>query len=164
MADAFSPLTARIHEYATALALTGRSAQTFQSAAGPILEKEAKAAAVAAFGSDLRPFKNRNVRADVAYDGESTGHGRRLDVGLRPAGVWVFGEEGAAPHLIGGGRGKGKFLKAANAAHPVRGPIKHPGTDGNEAITRATRRVHAVAVEAVAAGIHAVLGEVRSRG
>ena len=161
MADAFAPLTARIEQYATALALTGASAQTFQRVAGPILEKEAKAAAVTAFGSDLRPFKNRNVRADVAYDGESTGHGRRVDVGLRPAGVWVFGEEGAGPHLIGT---KGKFVKAAGAAHPVRGPVRHPGTDGNEAITRATRRVHAVAVKAVAAGIHAVIGEVRSRG
>jgi hypothetical protein len=170
MADAFSPLTARIDQYATALRLTGGSAATFERKVGPVLKKEVQIAAVAAFGADLKPFKNKGVKAGFGYDTEPVGNGVRIVLKLRPQGVWAFGEHGAAPHLIGGGRRKkggsfkGGYVKAATAAHPVRGPVLHPGTDGKRAIKYAFKRVRQAQHDAVRAGVHAVIQEVKRSG
>ena len=161
MADAFSPVTARIDQYATALRLTGASAQTFERKVGPVLKKEVQIAAVAAFGADLKPWKNKNVRAGFGYDSEQTGHGLRMEWKLRPVGVWVFGERGAGPHLIGA---KGRFVKGPGYAHPVRGPVKHPGSTGKGAIKYAFKRVRTHQLAAARAGIAAVLAEVTHSG
>jgi len=167
MADAFSPVTARIDQYATALRLTGASAQTFERKVGPVLKKEVQIAAVAAFGADLKPWKNKNVKAGFGYDREPSPRGLKIVVKLRPQGVWAFGEHGAAPHLIGGGRRKkggsfkGGYVKAAGAAHPVRGPVLHPGTAGVGAIRYAFKLVRTVQRAAVKAGIIAVIEQAR---
>jgi len=157
MADAFAPLTARINQYRTALSLTGQSADTFERVVGPRLKKEVQTAAVAGFGADLRPFTNKPLRAGHGYDSEQTGHGLRMVWKLRPTGVWVFGEHGARPHLIGS---KAGFVKGGGYAHPVRGPVKHPGSTGKGAIRYAFKRVRTNQYEAARAGIRAVLAQV----
>jgi len=161
MADAFAPLTARINQYRTALSLTGPAAATFERTVGPRLKKEVQIAAVAGFGADLRPFSNNPVRASHGYDSEQTGHGLRMEWKLRPVGVWVFGERGAGPHLIGA---KGRFVKGPGYAHPVRGPVKHPGSTGKGAIKYAFKRVRTHQLAAARAGIAAVLAEVTHSG
>jgi len=160
MADALAPLTRRVERYKTALSLTGASAQTFERVVGPRLKKEVQTAAVAGFGADLKPFSSKSVRASHGYDSEQTGHGLRMVFKLRPVGVWVFGEHGAGPHLIG----KGGFVKGSGYAHPVRGPVKHPGSTGKRAIKYAFKRVRTHQLEAARAGISAVLAQAAGNG
>lgn len=60
---------------------------------------------------------------------------------VKAVGPWPLIEYDTPAHLIGAGRtkasrnallrnGVGTYLKAAGAAHPVLGPIAHPGTKG----------------------------------
>lgn len=110
------------------------------------LKAELAAATVRKFGADRRPFKNKTVKANYGYEIETTPFAVVFE--LRPGPIWAFGEYGAAPHLIGAPRGArsgariareqrrkdyktsgGKrAIKAPGYAHPVQGPIYHPGT------------------------------------
>lgn len=55
-----------------------------------------------------------------------------------PAGPWVWLEDGTRPHEIGRPRrGQVIFLQGERFAHPIRGPIVHPGSRGRQAWTRA---------------------------
>jgi hypothetical protein len=76
------------------------------------LKAEALKAAKYAFGEDLKPFKNRAVKARVfdviEYDPRGgTGVGNRfiLNIFLRPAEIWAVGEWGTSDHLVGLPRG-----------------------------------------------------------
>jgi hypothetical protein len=119
-------------------------------------------AARAAFGADLKPWKGKAVKAGVGYDVAEISVGVRLEFKLRPAGVWAFGENGAKAHMIGTGRKKGvkrgaaRYVKGAGYAHPVRAPIKHPGSAGKGAIRYAFKRVRKAQGAAVRAGVLAV--------
>ena len=161
--DAFAPVTARLDRYATALRLHGPAGATFERVAGPILKKETAKAAKAAFGSDLKPWKNKTVKAGFGYDRVELREGLRIVIKLRPQGVWAFGEHGAKPHRIGGAKGKGKrrtvkFVKGADYAHPARG-VDHPGSTGKGAIRYVFKLVRAAQTDAAAKGVAAVLEE-----
>lgn len=97
------------------------------------------------FGQDRKPFKNKTVKAGYGYEIETTPFAVVFE--LRPGPIWAFGEYGAAPHLIGAPKGaksgaqiakkKNKTYKTSGGkkaihgkgyAHPVQGPIYHPGT------------------------------------
>lgn len=72
------------------------------------LKAEALKAAKYAFGDDLKPFKNKGVKARaydvIEYDprgGASVGNRFILNIYLRPAEIWAIGEWGTADHLVG---------------------------------------------------------------
>lgn len=177
MADRLRVVTARIVALSRVLELDGPDADRFARTAGPRLKDEVATAARAAFGSDLKPFERKGARAGYGYDVDRAPRGVRLTFKLRPGGVWAFGEHGAGPHLIGGGRnfrrgtnyrsanraraktqGRNvKYVKGAGYAHPVRAPILHPGTKGKGAIRYAFKRVRQAQRDAVADGIRAVI-------
>jgi hypothetical protein len=174
--DRLQQFTRRVDRCSRALELTGPDADRFARTAGPVLKGEILTAATAAFGSDRRPWKNKSVTANTGYDVEpaQSGRGVRLSFKLRPAGVWVFGEQGAAEHLIGGGRNykrgasyraKSKkapksnrtYVAAAGYRHPVQAPVLHPGTPGKKAIRYAFKRFRQAQGAAAQAGIVAVV-------
>jgi len=96
-------------------------------------------------GSDMRlsNFGRRGVKLGAGYDVKGYENAVAL-LRARPQGPWKVLEYGAGPHLIGAGkagstetvRSKGrayrragkKYLKGRRYAHPVRGPIAHPGS------------------------------------
>ena len=163
MADAFAPVTGRLDRYATALTLHGPAGATFERVAGPILKEQTATAARAAFGTDLKPWKNKTVRAGYGYDRQEIFRGLRIVIKLRPQGVWAFGEHGAEPHRIGGTKGKGKrrkvtFVKGAKYGHPVRG-VDHPGSTGKGAIRYVFKLVRTAQADAARQGVTAVLDE-----
>jgi hypothetical protein len=172
MADRFASFTRRVDRCARALELTGPDADRFAHVAGPPLKAEIMVAARAAFGTDLRPWNGKAVRASTGYDVVQARNGVRLEFKLRPAGVWVFGEQGSKPHLIGGGRnykrGAGyqarrnsarnvRYLAAAGYKHPVQAPILHPGHRGRRAIRYAFKRFRNAQADAARAGVTAVI-------
>lgn len=180
MADRLRVVTARMAALQRVVALEGPDAERFSRTVGPVLKREVAIAARAAFGSDLRPFARKGARAGFGYDLESAPRGVRLVFKLRPAGVWAFGESGAGEHLVGGGRnfrrgasyrssnraraknaGRNvRYVKGAGYAHPVQGPVLHPGTKGKGAIRYAFKRVRQAQRDAVADGIRAVIATV----
>lgn len=169
MADRLEQLTSRMSRTAVALRLDGAAGARFERVAGPILKAEVNTAAVAAFGSDLKPWTKKGPRASFGYDLEGRPTGAAIVVKLR-GGAWPFGEAGAGPHLVGikrvgkKGRIKAGYIAAAGYKHPVRGPVLHPGVKGRGAIRYVFKRVRTAQRDAVAAGIHAVLEEVRRGG
>jgi hypothetical protein len=175
--DRLRVLTRTLDGYSRALRLEGADADRYSRIVGPRLKNEVGAAARAAFGSDLKPWTGKGAKAGFGYDVEPASNGVRIVFKLRPAGVWAFGESGAGPHLIGGGRnyrrgtrparGKTKgatvrYVKAAGYGHPVLAPVLHPGTKGRGAIRYAFKRVRQEQRDAVKAGLSAVLEGVRS--
>lgn len=170
MGDKLAPATRRLDDTVRALSLAGSAGQRFERVAGPMLKREVEIAAKAAFGTDLRPWNGKGVKAGYGYDLDQRSTGVVLVIKLRPAGVWAFGEHGARPHLIGirrtGGRNrkiKRAYLMFAGGRHPVLGPVAHPGTKGRGAIRYVFRRVRRAQTAAVRAGITAAL-EVVARG
>lgn len=175
MADRLAPFTARVDRCARALELNGADADTFARVAGPDLKNELLEAGRAAFGADLKPWKNKGARASTGYDVDTTGRGVTLTFKLRPAGVWVFGEQGAGPHLIGGGRNyrRGtrpstsrrrtskastrRYVKGAGYRYFVAVSVLHPGTKGKKAIKYAFKRFRTTQRAAAEAGVRAVI-------
>jgi hypothetical protein len=154
MADRLAPLTQRVGRLATALDPSPAGARVLVDAATPQLQVEVDRIAREAFGPDLRVFKGdrEQVTAKVVT---RTSSGRvRMTFELRPARAWQYAQKGAKRHLVGD---QGDYVKAARAAHPVRGPVKHPGTRGRRTITRTRERIRAGAREAVLDGIRAVI-------
>lgn len=99
-------------------------------------------------GGDMRlsHWGRKGVKLGMGYDLEAGG--RQVVVKLRPPGVWVAEEKGAAPHLIGRGRGRRarsggrvRYLHGGSYAHPVRAPVAHPGMGGKGAIRRTFGRI-----------------------
>lgn len=180
--DRLRVLTRTLDGYSRALRLDGPDAEKYARVTGPRLKREVESAARAAFGNDLKPWAKKSVRARYGYDVKTGSAGVLLEFNLRPAGVWAFGESGAGPHLIGGGRnfrrgagyrssnrarartggGNRKYVKAAGYGHPVLAPVLHPGTKGVGAIRYAFKRVRAEQRDAVKAGLSAVLEGVRN--
>jgi len=161
VADAFAPITDRLDRYATALTLHGPAGATFERVAGPILKEQTGIAAKAAFGVDLKPWKNKTVRAGFGYDRMEIPAGIRIVIKLRPQGVWAFGEHGSKPHRIGGKKGKRKrrvvvYVKGAKYGHPVAG-VDHPGSTGKGAIRYVFKLVRTAQADAARQGVRAVL-------
>jgi hypothetical protein len=50
-----------------------------------------------------------------------------------PRAQWTWLEEGTKPHMVGR---RTRFLKGAGYAHPVRGPVRHPGSKGKRTWTQ----------------------------
>ena len=77
------------------------------------LKAEALKAAAKVFGSDLKPFKNRNVRArvfdEIIYTKPTASQfsGFKLIIFLKPAEIWAVGEWGTYDHLVGMPKGYG---------------------------------------------------------
>jgi hypothetical protein len=166
--SAVAQLTSRVDKLSAALKLDGPSAATMVRTIGPPLKADLLAVAARAFGTDLKPFAAKNVKANVGYDEIAPVPGCAWAIGfkLRPVGVWVFGQYGA-PHayLIGVAKGRGKkkrptTLQAKGYAHPVRGPILHPPIRGRRAIDGAYRAIRSRQTELVRKGFDAVLEEV----
>jgi hypothetical protein len=99
--------------------------------------KALDAVVVRAFGNDRRPFNDKPYPATVAYT-VTAGAGATVAFRLSPKGFWVFGQYGTKPHLIP--VSKAKRLKGG-LEHPVRGPVKHPGSKGKRAIDQAWRAI-----------------------
>jgi hypothetical protein len=114
-------------------------------------------------GGDLRMsnFGRRGVKLGAGYDVKGYDNAVAL-LRARPQGPWKILEYGAGPHLVGMGkagstettRSKGrayrrankKFLKGRGYAHPVRGPVAHPGSKSFKVWSRGvtTRQPRAV--------------------
>ena len=99
----------------------------------------------------------------VGYQIEGTGSLTTATVQAR--GPWPIVNNKTTPHLIGVGRRKTKkrgYLMAPGAAHPVLGPIAHPGTKGKggwqKAATAAVKPVSAVIAKGPTNEIRRVLG------
>lgn len=162
-------MTRRVDRCARALEMTGADAAAFARVAAPQLKDEIMTAARAAFGPDLKPWTGKNVKAGTGYDVDSTGRGVRVTFKLRPGGVWVYGEQGAGPHLIGGGRqyrrgttrprgGRTvRYVIGDGYAHPVAAPVLHPGHKGRRAIKYAFKLFRNRQRDAAAEGVRVVI-------
>jgi hypothetical protein len=84
-----------------------------------------------------------------------TGSGQYVFATVRglPAGPWKILDQGSQPHLIGVGRARGRatslaggykkkrrYLAGRSYAHPVIGPVFHPGSSGRHTWRRVKRR------------------------
>jgi len=81
----------------------------------------------------------KGARLGMGYD--LAQQGRTVIMKLRPGGPWALAEKGAKPHTIpratrGRGRRGVRYVYGPSYAHPVRGPIEHPGAPAKRAITR----------------------------
>jgi hypothetical protein len=114
-------------------------------------------------GSDLKMsnFGKRGVRLGAGFDVKGGVNAVAL-LKARPMGPWKVVEYGAGPHLIGLGKAgrtesvkskgrayrkaKAKYLYGQGYAHPVRGPIAHPGSKAFKVWSRGitTRQPRAV--------------------
>lgn len=104
------------------------------------------AVAIKAFGPDRRPFKNKPATATIDYVIDVGG--ATVEFRFTPAGVWKFGQTGAKPHVIASS--KKQRIHAAGYAHPLRGPLHHPGTKGKRALDNAR--------QAIGKNLHAQIG------
>lgn len=87
-------------------------ADRFAIAIARPLKKEALQAAREVFGPDLKPFRNKGLKArvwdEVEHAPPSIGGGRFiLHLYLKPAEAWAVGEYGTRDHLIGMPAGSG---------------------------------------------------------
>lgn len=106
-------------------------------------------------GHSGRPFKNRPYAASVTATTESTNTGAVVTFNLAPVGFWVMGQYGAKAHrIIANER---KALHAEGHPHPVRGPINHPGSKGQKAISRAYRVIRQDERELIADVVHGLV-------
>jgi hypothetical protein len=156
MADRLAALTGRVDRLAIALDPSPRAARLLVDVAAPPLQVEIDRIARDAFGSDLRAFKGDNTKATAKVVTRTNPNGLRMTFELRPARAWQYAQKGAGRHLVGD---QGDYVKAARAAHPVRGPVVHPGTKGRRTITRTRERIRDGARDAVLDGIRAVIRE-----
>lgn len=171
--DRLAPITGKVDRYRRALELSGSDARRFADVTGPALKAEVMTAATAAAGSDLRPFKNKTGRLGVGYDLEDMTDGVRLVFKLRPSGLWAMAEQGAKPHVIGGGRAyrrggkmtktgrQRSYVRGAGYSHPVQAPVWHPGSKGKAGIRYAFKRVRRAQRAATVDGVLAVWRSVR---
>lgn len=153
MTDRLAALTGRLDRLSRALAPSPSTAAELADTAGRPLAADALDVARQVFGSDLRPFRSEPFDADARPTESIAGNRVQLTIELRPARAWQYGQKGAKQHVIGD---QGRYLRAAGQ-HPYRGPVRHPGTRGQRAITRARERIRDNARAAVAAGIHNVI-------
>lgn len=91
-----------------------------------------------AIGSDtmrLHVRGGRRVPVRIEVTGTVRGSGASVDafVNGKPAGIWVWLEDGTKAHL----EGKGRTLAAPSYDHPVKGPIRHPGSTGKRVWSKA---------------------------
>lgn len=133
-------LTAKTQRLAAALALDGPARRLLADAVVDPTVVALQTVARNAFGSDMRPFKDRPYTATVRADVEPTPAGAAINFRLGPVGFWVMGQYGARPHPIPA-RHPGGRLKSSSHPHPVRAPINHPGTRGKRAIDGAWKAV-----------------------
>lgn len=114
-------------------------------------------------GGDLRMsnFGKRGVRLGAGFDVKGGVNAVAL-LKARPQGPWKILEYGAGPHLVGLGKAgrtesvrskgrayrkaKAKYLYGQGYAHPVRGPVAHPGSKAFKVWSRGvtTRQPRAV--------------------
>jgi hypothetical protein len=191
--DRLAVLTRQAHTMRDAARLTGSDAVQMSRAAGRPLKAAALPAAVAAFGPTLQPFRTgrgaRKVRARI-YDTFTTGDRFTVVLELKPGGVWVFGEVGARPHVIGGRRrrvagpvlpgtgprfrtsggrpalGMGSAPGGARGArpHPVKFAVVHPGTTGRGTIRYAHKLVRRVQNQVIGDAFGDVIRQAWRRG
>lgn len=130
------------------------------------------ARAVAEAGDQLADIAGDEARR-VTGDGRLSGMGRRgprlratVTVRTRgdsataelvgvPAGAWALLESGARPHRIGTARGP--VLYGRGMAHPVRGPVQHPGARGQGTWTRTIAQAPRVLEDVTAAELARIL-------
>jgi hypothetical protein len=110
-----------------------------------------------AFGRDGTPFKDRPYRVTVRDETVATATGFEVRFKLAPKGFWVMGQYGAEPHLIDSKKTGGR-LKSRSAAHPVRGPIKHPGSRGKGAIDGAWAVIRQGQANLIPAAVDEIMG------
>ena len=136
-------LTANCDRLARALALDSDARKIIDRVVLAPIHRDIDQVARRAFGSDLTPFKDRPYRVTIHDDVVQTSTGVSIVFKLGPKGFWVMGQYGADPHTIDS-KAKGGRLKSGKHAHPVRGPIQHPGTHKNakRAIDGAYRAIH----------------------
>src|SRR6185503_6010141 len=118
-------LAVRLGHLRAALAVNPNAARTLEEVIGPPVKAALLDVAANAFGADLKPFKDKAVKANVGYDARHNDDGWSIVFKLRPKGVWVFGQYGAGPHQIRPRRPQGRLHGTAEF---TRGPITHPGT------------------------------------
>jgi hypothetical protein len=80
-------------------------------------------------GRGRRPVHLTTV-SNVTGAGETVS----LFVNGKPSGVWVWLEAGTGAHREGA---RVAFMKAQGYPHPVRGPVRHPGSRGKQTWSRA---------------------------
>lgn len=76
-----------------------------------------------------------------------------------PAGMWRWIEDGTQPHQIPKrvSKKKPRFLKGDSYGHPIRGPIMHPGSRGQNAWTKAVNTFRAEYPDIVTAQVKKAL-------
>jgi hypothetical protein len=137
--DRLAPITRKVNRYRRALELKGPDTRRYTDEVGPPLKAEILRAGRAAAGDDLQVFKNKATKLGVGYDVTDGARGVTIVFKLRPPGLWAMAEQGARPHVIGGGRNyrrgrKRVYVHGAGYSHPVQAPIWHPGSKGKGGI------------------------------
>lgn len=74
-----------------------------------------------------------------------------------PAGPWTILDSGAVAHVIGARRRGPGVLYGAGMRHPVRGPVRHPGSRGTRAWARVVTEARRAVPELVADELAGVL-------
>jgi hypothetical protein len=94
-----------------------------------------------ATGGHMRNIGKKGANLTATYTVSTT----QASLKPKPAGAWKIAESGARAHLIGiaakarrGSRATG-FIYAGGYAHPVRGPVAHPGARGRLLWTRTVK-------------------------
>lgn len=105
------PYSVRIGNLIKGAQLADRAeAERFAIRCAKPLKAEAMKAAAKVFGTDLKPFKNKGLKArtydEIIYaPPTATGGGFLLKIYLRPGEAWAIGEWGTYDHLVGVPRG-----------------------------------------------------------
>lgn len=116
------PFSVRLGNLIQGAQLANRAeAEKFAIACAKPLKAEAMKAVAKVYGPDLRPFKDKKVKAR-AYDEieyappTATGGGFKLHIFLKPGEIWAVGEWGTYDHLIGMPKGSsGAKAKRSNS-------------------------------------------------
>lgn len=120
---------------AAAARLSGVDTKILQEAADRFEEVAREAVSrVVGGGGTMRVHGRGGKRRAVKLTTKSNISGDSMFVNGIPKGMWVWVEDGTRPHSIGR---KGRFLSAPRYGHPVMGPIRHPGSNGQHAWTKA---------------------------
>lgn len=93
------------------------------------------ASRVVGAGATMRLHGRRGRRVPVKLRTRSNRSGDSVYINGSPAGPWVWIESGTKPHEIGRRRRGVTYLKGPRYAHPIKGPIIHPGSTGRRAWT-----------------------------
>lgn len=93
----------------------------------------ASAGRVVGHGGTMMMHTGRGRRA-TKLGTKPSGSGETVVIHAVPGGAWRWIEDGTRGHRIGSRK---RFLKGAGFPHPVRGPVRHPGSRGARAWSRA---------------------------